>query len=82
MTLGKKKSRDKYVSKGIVGTTKSRSRNDPDAKARRLRNQQEAWQQGKNVVLTVENPNKNETNRRFIKVNAREVWGNPKRKVG
>ena len=82
MTLGKKKLRDKYISKGIVGTTKSRSRNDSDAKARRLRNQQEAWQQGKNVVLTVENPNKNETNRRFIKVNAREVWGNPKRKVG
>jgi hypothetical protein len=25
-------------------------------------------------VLTVENPNKNETNKRFIRVNARDVW--------
>ena len=33
----------------------------------------------KNVVLTIPNPNKHETNKKFIKVNAREVWGNPKR---
>jgi len=31
----------------------------------------------KNVMLTVPNPNKNETNKRFIRVSAREYWGNP-----
>lgn len=80
--MGKKKLRAKYVSKGEVGRAKkSRSRNDPDAAARRLINQQAAWRDGKNVVLTIENPNKSETNRRFIKVNARDHWGDPKRKV-
>ena len=29
---------------------------------------------GKNVMLTVPNPNKNETNKRMIRVPATEVW--------
>lgn len=44
----------------------------------RVMNQRLAWAKGKNVVLTIENPNKNETHRRFIKVKARDVWGSPK----
>ena len=80
MTVGKKKSRDKYTSKGIIGKTKSRSKNDEDYSALRLINQQAAWLAGKNVVLTIENPNKNETNKPFIKVNARNVWGSPNKK--
>ena len=44
----------------------------------RVINQRAAWAKGKNVVLTIENPNKNETNKRFIKVNAKDVWGSPK----
>ena len=58
MIMGKKKSRDKYTSKGIIGKTKSRSKNDEDYSALRLINQQAAWLAGKNVVLTIENPNK------------------------
>jgi hypothetical protein len=81
MGKGKKASGKNYVSKGIVGTTKSRSKNDPDYALRRLLNQQKAWREGRNVVLTVPNPNSSETNRQFIKVNARDVWGDPKRKV-
>ena len=72
--MGKKKQRAQYVSKGIVGTTKSRNKNDPDYPARRMMNQLKAFQKGKNVVLTIENPNKNETNKRFIRVNARDVF--------
>ena len=33
-----------------------------------------AWVAGKNVVLTIPNPNKNETNKKFIRVNANEIW--------
>jgi len=29
---------------------------------------------GKNVVVTIENPNKEDLSRRFIRVNARDVW--------
>ena len=81
MIMAKKKSRDKYTSKGVVGKTmKSRSNSDDDYASRRLMNQQAAWQNGKNVVVTIQNPNKNETNKPFIKVNARDIWGSPKRK--
>ena len=79
--MAKKESRDKYTSKGVVGKTmKSRSNSDDDYASRRLMNQQAAWQNGKNVVVTIQNPNKNETNKPFIKVNARDIWGSPKRK--
>jgi len=74
MGKGKKSSGKTYVSKGIVGTTKSRDKSDPDYPARRMTNQLKAFLAGKNVVLTIENPNKNETNKPFIRVNARDVW--------
>ena len=40
-------------------------------------NKQEVFRQGKNVMLTIPNPNKGESNKPFIRVNAKEVWGNP-----
>ena len=36
----------------------------------------EAFKRGRNVVLTIANPNKNETNKPFIRVNAKDVWRN------
>ena len=33
-----------------------------------------AFKQGKDVYVTIPNPNKNETNKRFIRVNAKTVW--------
>ena len=33
-----------------------------------------AFKMGKNVVLNIPNPNTNETNKRFIRVNAKDVW--------
>ena len=42
-------------------------------------NKQEALSKGKNVMLTIPNPNKGETNKPFIRVSAKEVWGNPKK---
>ena len=42
-----------------------------------LFNKFDAWKKGKNVMITMPNPNKNETNKRFIRVPATQVWGNP-----
>lgn len=74
--MGKKRQRAKQVSKGEVGRPmRTRDRNP----ALRIWNQRIAWSEGRNVVLTIPNPNDKETNKRFIKVNAREVWGDPRR---
>jgi hypothetical protein len=78
MGKGKKSSGKQYVSKGERKSSVSTKVRDSST---RLMNQQKAWMAGKNVVVTIENPNKNQTNKRFIKVNARDVWGNPKRNI-
>ena len=76
--MGKKKSRATQVSKGITHQKKSpilkAVRRDYRNSAKRMQNQLEAHMKGKRVVLTIENPNKNETNKPFIRVNARDVW--------
>ena len=38
-------------------------------------NKRAAWAKGKNVMLTIPNPNTNETNKPFIRVPAHEQWG-------
>ena len=43
-------------------------------------NKQAAFAAGKNVMLTVPNPNTNETNKPFIRVPAKNVWPNPNKK--
>jgi hypothetical protein len=37
---------------------------------------QNAFKSGKKVVLTIPNPNPNETNKRFIRIDAKDVWRN------
>ena len=34
-----------------------------------------AWKKGKKVFLTIENTNSRETNKRFVRVLASDVWG-------
>ena len=79
--MGKKKSRSSgYISKGIVGTTRSRKRHwEEGYQSDRIMNQLKAFLAGKNVMLTIENPNKNETNKRMIRVPAHTVWRGGKR---
>lgn len=74
--MGKKKSRSKQVSKGIIGNPmKTRLRHGDEGYAsQKIQNQLTAFLKGKRVMLTIENPNKNETNRRMIRVPANEVW--------
>ena len=43
-------------------------------------NKQAAYAAGKQVMLTVPNPNTNETNKRFIRVPASDIWPNPNKK--
>ena len=81
--MGKKSSGKHYESKGerpnLARKTKNAMRRDylENHQLERLNNQISAWKKMKNVMLTVPNPNKNETNKRFIRVSAREFWGNP-----
>ena len=41
--------------------------------------QREAWEKGKNVMLTIPNPDPNARSKRFIRVNAEVVWGKVKK---
>ena len=82
--MGKKKGGKSsgFVSQGIhsnvsAGVRKA-MRKEYLESGRRIINQRAAWEKGKNVVLTIENPNKNETNKRFIRVPAKQLWGSPK----
>ena len=36
--------------------------------------QMAAFWRGKNVILTIPNPNPRETNKPFVRINAKEVW--------
>lgn len=64
MGKGKKASGKTYTSKGERKSSIGVKNTDPGI---RLLNQMAALAKGKDVVFTIENPNKNETNRRFIK---------------
>jgi len=41
-------------------------------------NQLLAHKRGRRVVITMANPNKNETNKKFIRVPASTIWRDPK----
>jgi len=76
--MGKKRQRAKQVSKGerrpIDPKWRKQYRREYAGSTAQMQNKLEAWLAGKNVMLTIENPNKNETNKRFIRVNANDVW--------
>lgn len=80
MAKGKRSKGDNYTSKGerpnVSKKTLKAMRQGAEPGLHQL-NQVKAWRKGRNVVLTIPNPNKNETNKRFIRVNAKEVWPNP-----
>ena len=82
--MAKKRQRAKQVSKGITHQNPNRLGNKISKEHRRewVGSTAEAYakmlafRKGKNVMLTIPNPNKNETNKPFIRVNAKEVWRN------
>lgn len=71
------KSKTKYTSKG----QRNNVRKDITKALRReykfvdmINNKIDAFERGKKVMLTIPNPNPHETNKRFIRVNAKDVW--------
>ena len=78
--MGKKGGKSSgFVSQGIHSNVRKDIRNamrrDYLASGERMMNQIAAWRKGRNVVFTIPNPNPNETNKRFIRVNARDLKG-------
>lgn len=47
----------------------------------RLLNKTKAYWAGKNPWITIDNPNKEQTNKRFIRVKANTLWGTPKERL-
>ena len=78
----RKKSRAHQESKGerrnVAKSTRKQMR-DAVTPLTIMSNKMKAWRAGKNVIVTIPNPNKKETNKKFIKVNAKEVSGSPKK---
>ena len=85
--MGKKRPRASQTSKGLVNKNPNSDSKRVQKALRReyrgstaeLNNKMKAHLKLKNVMLTVPNPNTNETNKRFIRVSSREVWGGSKR---
>mgnify|MGYP001158347425 CR=1 FL=1 len=76
----RKKSRDQQTSNGERrNVTNGKHRKSDWTPLQRLLHQVNAWKQGKTVMLTVPNPNKNETAKPFIRKKATDVWGQPKK---
>lgn len=51
---------------------------EPDLQGlQKMLNKFDAWKKGKNVMLTIDNPDTTQTNMRRIRVSARDVWGSP-----
>ena len=80
----RKKQRAHQVSKGERSNVNKKvcnaMRGDTSMLQRTI-NQRAAWVQGKNVMVTIPNPNEQETNKRFIRVNAKDAWGSPKKYI-
>ena len=80
--MGKKSSGKHYVSKGerpnVTRSVLNALRREYLTSDARLNNQVKAWRSGKNVMLTVKNPDKKNTKERMIRVPAIDVWGFPR----
>lgn len=76
--MGKKRQRAHQVSKGERKPQNPRwskeARREWVSSTAQMIAKVEAFKRGRNVVLTIANPNKNETNKPFIRVNAKDVW--------
>ena len=78
--MAKKSSGKHYTSKGIVGVNRKvskavrRDRPSTDIMLSKF----EAYLKGKNVMITIDNPNPNETAKRKIRVSMRSIYGDPR----
>lgn len=84
--MGKKKTRSTYTSKGSMNSMNPKLKNSirkDRPVGDRLLCQLLAWEKGKRTMVTIENPNKNETNKRFIRVEGNDprVFGPWKKQI-
>lgn len=78
MAKGKRSKSSGKVSAGIYSNVSTKTRNAIRSEyllsGERVLNQLRAFRSGKRVMVTMQNPNKNETNKQFIRVPASTVW--------
>lgn len=82
--MAKKASGKTYTSKGQHSNVSRKTLNSirgDDAARLRVQNVQDAYLKGKNPWLTIENPNKAETAKKFIRVRANDVMKHPKERA-
>lgn len=82
--MAKKASGKTYTSKGQHSNVSRKTLNSirgDDAARLRAQNVQDAYLKGKNPWLTIENPNKAETAKKFIRVRANDVMKHPKERA-
>lgn len=72
--MAKKKPRAKYTSKGERRSIATVGGDDRSVLQKDL-DKFHAFTKGKKVFMTIENPNPNETNKRFIRVDASTYFG-------
>ena len=75
--MGKKRSRATQTSKGERRSV-ANGLGDDRSELKKILDKMDAFRKGKNVMLTIPNPNKSETKKPFIRVNAKEKWRNDK----
>ena len=75
--MGKKRSRATQTSKGERRSV-ANGLGDNRTELKKMLDKMDAFRKGKNVMLTIPNPIKSETNKPFIRVNAKEKWRNDK----
>ncbi len=80
MAKGKKSSGKNYTSSGLYSNVSKKitnaQRSEYITSGDRVANQLKAFRAGKRVMVTIENPNKEERAKRFIRVDASTVWKN------
>jgi hypothetical protein len=78
MAKGKSSGKSGYTSAGVHRNVSKKTTNALRSEylksGERVINQLKAFRAGKRVMVTIENPNKNETNKRFIRVEASTIW--------
>lgn len=75
--MGKKRSRATQTSKGERRSV-ANGLGDDRSEMKKMIDKMDAFRKGKNVMLTIPNPNKQATREPFIRVSAKEKWRNDK----
>ena len=75
--MGKKRSRASQTSKGERRSV-ANGLGDDRSELKKMIDKMDAFRKGKNVMLTISNPNKQATREPFIRVSAKEKWRNDK----